>query len=60
MKNVLIDTSAWIDYFRNGSGFIGDMVTDLIQDDKTFMTGPVIAELLHGVRGKKEAEELKE
>ena len=58
MKNVLIDTSAWIDYFRNSSGFIGDMVTDLIQDDKAFMTGPVIAELLHGVRGKKEAGEL--
>ncbi len=55
MNNVLIDTSAWIDFFRSNSGSAGDLVTDLIRRDNAYITGPVIAELLHGVRGKKEA-----
>ena len=59
MNKVLIDTSAWIDFFRNSSGAAGDLVADLIQNDNGWLTGPVMAELLHGVRGKKEAAQLK-
>lgn len=58
MKNILIDTSAWIDFFRSSSDAVGDMVADLIRADRAFLTGPVIAELLHGVRGKKENNQL--
>ena len=58
MKNVMIDTSAWVDFFRNRNSQTGDMVAELIQTDKAFITGPVIAELLHGVRGKKETNQL--
>ncbi len=58
MSKVLIDTSAWIDFFRNSSGSAGDLVTDLIRLDSAYITGPIIAELLHGVRGKKEASQL--
>ncbi len=54
MKNVMIDTSAWIDFFRNSRGTTGDMVADLIRADNAFLTGPIIAELLQGVRGEKE------
>jgi len=59
VNNVLIDTSAWIDFFRSSNGMAGDMVTDLIRLDNAYLTGPVIAELLHGVRGKKEISQLK-
>ena len=58
MDNVLIDTSAWIDFFRSNTGSAGNVVTDLIRLDKAYLTGPIIAELLHGVRGKKEISQL--
>ncbi|MCI5145375.1 MAG: PIN domain nuclease [Candidatus Electrothrix sp. AR3] len=56
--NVLIDTSAWIDFFRDIDGAAGDLVADLIRLDRAYLTGPVMAELLHGVRGKREATQL--
>jgi len=56
--NVLIDTSAWIDFFRDSSGAAGDMVAELIRLDRAYLTGPVMAELLHGARGKREATQL--
>ncbi len=34
------------------------MVAELIRLDNAFMTGPVMAELLYGVRGKKETDQL--
>ena len=58
MGKVLVDTSAWIDFFRNSSGACGDLVADLIRSDSAYLTGPVISELLHGVKGKKEASQL--
>ena len=58
MNDVLIDTSAWIDFLRSDSGSAGDMVADLIRLDSAYLTGPIIAELLHGVRGKKNASQL--
>ena len=53
MDSVLIDTSSWIDFFRSNSGAAGDAVADLSRLDKAYLTGPVIAELFHGVRGKR-------
>ena len=58
MNNVLIDTSAWIDFFRNSTGVIGDLVNDLILNDTAYIAGPIMAELLHGVRSEKEASQL--
>lgn len=56
--NVLIDTSAWIDFFRDSRSSAGDMVAELIRLDCAYLTGPIMAELLHGCRGKKEAAQL--
>lgn len=53
--NVLIDTSAWIDFFRDSRSPTGDMVAELIRLDCAYLTGPIMAELLHGCPGKKEA-----
>jgi predicted nucleic acid-binding protein len=58
MNNVLIDTSAWIDFLRSSKGKTGDLVAGLIRSDKARITGPVIAELLHGIRNKKEVAQL--
>lgn len=58
MTKVLIDTSAWINFFRFKDDLVGDIVTNLIHHDNAYLTGPVIAELLHGVRGKKEKADL--
>lgn len=55
---VLIDTSAWIDFFRDTDGAVGDLVAKLIRLDRAYLTGPVMAELLHGAKGKREATQL--
>ncbi len=55
---VLIDTSAWIDFFRDTGGAAGDVVAELIQLDQAYLTGPVMAELLHGAKGKREMKNL--
>ncbi|MCI5189798.1 MAG: PIN domain-containing protein, partial [Candidatus Electrothrix sp. AS4_5] len=39
-------------------GAAGDMVAELIRLDRAYLTGPVMAELLHGTRGKKEVAQL--
>ena len=57
---VLIDTSAWIDFFRDTGGAVGDLVAEFIQLDQAYLTGPVMAELLHGARGKREVKNLDE
>jgi len=56
---VLVDTSAWIDFFRRRDGNAGDTVAGLVQRDQAVLAGPVMAELLRGVRGSKEAAQLK-
>jgi predicted nucleic acid-binding protein len=56
---VLVDTSAWIDFFRRRDGNVGDTVADLVERDQAILAGPVMAELLRGVRGSKEAAQLK-
>ncbi|XCN71070.1 MAG: PIN domain-containing protein [Candidatus Electrothrix aestuarii] len=55
---VLIDTSAWIDFFRNTGGAAGDVVAELIQLDQAYLTDTVMAELLHGAKGKQEMKSL--
>jgi len=54
-----VDTSAWIDFFRRRDGDVGDTVADLVQRDQAILAGPVMAELLRGVRSSKEAARLK-
>lgn len=60
MQGTLIDTSAWIDFFRKGNSKVADTVAHLIEADQAITAGPVIAELLQGVRGDKEDQQLQE
>lgn len=60
MTSILIDTSAWIDFFRNQSGAVGDSVATLIEREQAVMTGPVLAELLQGLKSRQESNTLRE
>lgn len=55
---VLIDTSAWIWFFRTASHPLGDLVEELVRADLAAIAGPVVAELLQGVRSSKEERQL--
>ena len=46
---ILVDTSAWIDFFR-GRGAMADRVDALIDDDEAALCGPVVTELRRGFR----------
>jgi len=59
MTQVLIDTCAWIDYFRSTTGQLGNQVAQLIETQQAVLCGVVITELLQGARGKKEQQQLK-
>lgn len=58
-RPVLVDTSAWIAFLRPGDSAVGDAVTGLVRADRATLVGPVLAELLQGVRGSKEASRLR-
>ncbi len=58
MADVLIDTSAWISFFRPGKDPVSEQVEQLVRDDRAVMTGPVLAELLQGTRTDAEARQL--
>lgn len=47
---VLIDTSAWIEFFRSRSGACGDHISELILSDRAAICGVVEAEIRAGLR----------
>jgi predicted nucleic acid-binding protein len=57
---VIIHTSAWIDFFRRQTTPVGDAVAGLVERDEAMITGPVISELLQGLKNRKESETLGE
>lgn len=60
MNPVIIDTSAWIEFFNKTDSKIGDTTGKLIETDNAVLMGVVLAELLCGVKKKKEANQLQE
>lgn len=58
MTDTIIDSSAWIAYFRPGQNSISDRVEALIEHDASILVGPVLAELLQGVKGQRESMQL--
>jgi predicted nucleic acid-binding protein len=45
-----VDTSVWIQYFREGGSELGDFIDELIDDGRVHINGIVLAELLTGAR----------
>jgi predicted nucleic acid-binding protein len=58
MANVIIDTSAWIQFFRYGSDVVSQLVAELVRNDQAVMTGVVLTELLQGIKTDKERQHL--
>ena len=54
---ILVDTSVWIDYFRNGS--TADALDKLIENDMICINDVILSELLPSINQRHE-EELKE
>ena len=50
MADVMVDSSAWIEYFRRAEGAVGDRVGRLLDEDRIVLCGMVELELLQGVR----------
>jgi predicted nucleic acid-binding protein len=55
---LLIDTSAWIDFFRGRQSAVTDMVQLALQLGLARLCGPVKAELLQGAKGRLEKQRL--
>jgi hypothetical protein len=56
---VLVDTSAWIEFFRKKEPYYR-IISDLIDNDKICCIGIVFAELLQGAKSTKELNTIKE
>src|SRR5690606_23930772 len=54
----MLDTTAWIDFLRPGSGPLGDCARKLIAGDRAVLCGVVVAELTRGYRGEREKKQL--
>ena len=60
MKNpkIIVDTSIWIEYFNRKTNIV-NFIEERIMEDCLFMTGPIVSELLQGVKTEQEYEKLK-
>ena len=59
MDKVLIDTSAWIEFFRKKDPYYS-IVMELLDNDKICCIGIILAELLQGAKSEKELNTLKD
>jgi tRNA(fMet)-specific endonuclease VapC len=53
-EKVLIDTSAWIEYFRNQSQGFSKKVDDILANCEVYVPKIVIAELIQGSKSERE------
>ena len=53
-KGVLPDTCAWIDYFKPQASRLKQNVERILANDRVFICGPILYELVQGLRSEKE------
>lgn len=58
-QDVLVDTSAWLQFFAEGDGPVAYAVYRLVREDKAVVAGPVYAELLATANTLKQKETLR-
>lgn len=58
-SGTLVDTSVWISFFR-GVPTIRNLLEKLIVKDEIFTSGPILYELLQGIRSPEEKKQVKE
>jgi len=54
VSGVLPDTCAWIDFFRQQRTQLGDLLEGFLDHEPVYACGPVLCELLQGIRSEKE------
>ena len=59
-RKILIDTSVWIDYFKNKSSDIADKVDKMLTVDDVYVPKIVIAELIQGAKSEREVAVIEE
>lgn len=52
----MVDSSAWIQYFRRGTDAVSDAVDGLLEEDCALLCGVVEAEILQGLRPEEREE----
>lgn len=52
MADVLVDTSVWIDFFRHERGRSGDILDNLLTEDRSLLCGVVEMEIFQGLHDK--------
>ena len=57
---VLVDTSAWIEFFRTPVSRVGDLVAELLRETRACSLGLIAVELYRGAKGAGERESLDE
>jgi predicted nucleic acid-binding protein len=60
MNQVLVDTSVWIDFFRDGSSPYGRVVDALLDQEMVCTTPLIKAEIVPSARNKKEFNNLRD
>lgn len=58
MSDVLVDTSAWVEFFRDSRSKCGAVVDLLLAEERVCTTPLVIAEIVSGARSRSEFERL--
>ena len=59
MSDVLVDTSAWIEFFRNSNSKWAEAVDLLLSEERVCTTSLVIVEVVSGARTRSEFERLR-
>jgi tRNA(fMet)-specific endonuclease VapC len=60
MPGVIVDTSVWVEFLRSGRGKASAVVEDLVRSSRAVTCGMVLAELLAGVRNRKDRTQLQD
>lgn len=58
--DVLVDTSIWVDFFRNKTLPTSTQLIRLLDEDRVFITGIILTELLRGARNDQELKSIQE
>ena len=51
-ENYMVDTGIWIDYFRNAHKERNDLIDSFIDENRVFINGIILSELLLGARNE--------
>jgi predicted nucleic acid-binding protein len=57
---ILVDTSVWIDFFRQRDPSIDKMLSGLLEDNEVVALSPIFGELLQGAKNREEEETILE